>query len=338
MRAATDWLAAPPPNVVLDRGPKPARVGNVRIGTASWTEKTLLASRTFYPPAANTAERRLRYYAVHFPVVEVDATYYALPSRDGARAWAERTPPDFAMGVKAYAALTQHPFQPARLDRDLQRELPGALRARRNVYPRDLPPAVVEELWRRFHAALEPLRDAGKLAYVLLQMPKWFTPTRESHAFLETLPERLPACVLAVEFRQAGWMTEERRARTLDFLRRHRLVYVVVDEPQGTRASVPPVVAATVEKVAVVRFHGRKRATWDRPGVSTTERFGYLYRPDELRDWVPRLRDLAGHARAVHVLMNNCYRDYAVQNAKELAGFLAEGADAAGTAGHPRRA
>src|SRR5206468_8837441 len=100
-----DWLRDPPALASLARGPEPARVGNVRVGTASWTEKTLLASRTFYPPAANTAERRLRYYAAHFPVVEVDATYYALPSSESARAWAERTPPDFAIGVKAYAAL-----------------------------------------------------------------------------------------------------------------------------------------------------------------------------------------------------------------------------------------
>ena len=338
MRAATDWLAAPPPNAALDGGPKPARVGNVRVGTASWTEKTLLASRTFYPPAANTAERRLRYYAAHFPVVEVDATYYALPSSESARAWAERTPPDFAIGVKAYAALTQHPVQPARLDRDLQEDLPRELRARRNVYARDLPAGVVDEIWRRFHAALEPLRRAGKLAYVLFQMPKWFTPTRESHAFLEALDARLPGSPLAVEFRQAGWMTEDRRARTLDFLRRNALVYVVVDEPQDTRASVPPVVAATADDLAVVRFHGRKKATWDRPGVSTTERFGYLYPPDELREWVPRLRDLAGRTRQVHALMNNCYRDYAVQNAKELAGFLMEEAGAAGSAVRPRRA
>src|SRR5262249_43725547 len=110
------------------------------------------------------------------------------------------------------------------------------------------------------------------------------------------------------------------------------------EEPRGTRASVPPVVAATADELAVVRFHGRKKATWDRPGVSTTERFGYLYRPDELREWVPRLRDLAGRARDVHVLMNNCYRDYAVQNAKELAGFLTEEAGAGGSGDHPRRA
>ncbi|HJQ82946.1 MAG TPA: DUF72 domain-containing protein [Candidatus Binatia bacterium] len=321
--AATDWLAAPPPRAELARGPMPARIGNVRVGTASWTERTLLSSRAFYPPSANTAERRLRYYARHFPVVEIDATYYALPSRANAELWAERTPADFAFGVKAYAALTQHPIEPARLDRELQRELARDVATKRSVYPRDLPPAVVDELWRRFHAALEPLRIAGKLSYVLFQMPKWFAPTRASHAFLEEIAPRLPGARIGVEFRQAGWMTEERRARTLDLLRRHGLVYVVVDEPQGTRASVPPVVAATVEELAVVRFHGRKTVTWDRPGVGTTERFGYLYRPDELAEWVPRIHELARRTRGVHVLMNNCHRDSAVQNAKDLAGLLA---------------
>jgi uncharacterized protein YecE (DUF72 family) len=319
-----DWLAAPPPLASLDRGPWPARVGNVRVGTASWTEKTLLASRSFYPPVAGTPERRLRYYARHFPVVEVDATYYALPSAANARGWAERTPADFAIGVKAYAALTGHPIQPMRLDRELQRELPRELRAKRNVYPRELPATVLDEMWKRFAAGLDPLRAAGKLGYLLFQMPKWFAPSRESHAYLESLGARLPGAPIAVEFRQAGWMTEGRRDRTLDFLRRHDLVYVSVDEPQGTRSSVPPVAAATSEVLSVVRFHGRKQATWDAPGVSTTERFGYLYRPDELQDWVPRIHALAHRSREVHVLMNNCYREYAVHNAKDLAELLAD--------------
>jgi uncharacterized protein YecE (DUF72 family) len=298
----------PPPLAVLDRGPLPARVGNVRIGTASWTEKTLLASRSFYPPSANTPERRLRYYARHFPVVEVDASYYALPSVAHAHAWVARTPADFTFGVKAYAALTGHPIEPKRLDRDLARELPAAVRGRRSVYPRELPPPVLAEVWRRFAAALVPLADAGKLGYVLFQMPRWFVPSREARTVLAELPARLSGVPLAVEFRQAGWMTGERRERTLDLLGRLGLVYVSVDEPQGTPASVPPVAAVTSEAVAVVRFHGRRRATWTKPGASTTERFGYLYAEPELREWVDRLRELAGRARAVHVLMNNCHR------------------------------
>src|SRR5262249_24232375 len=138
----------------------------------------------------------------------------------------------------------------------------------------------------------------------------------------EEAPARLPGVPLAVEFRQAGWLAAERRARTLDLLRGAGLVYVAVDEPQGTPASVPPIAAATSESLAVVRFHRRGQETWVRAGVSTTERFRYLYDERELRDWVGRLRDLAGRTRRVNVLMNNCYRHYAVQNAKQLAALL----------------
>lgn len=319
----SDWLAAPPPLADLDRGPLPARVGNVRVGTASWTEKTLLEARAFYPPAASTPERRLRYYARHFPVVEVDSTYYALPTAARAAAWAERTPADFQFGVKAHAALTGHPVELRRFDRDLVAALPRELRGRRSVYPRDLPDELLAEIDRRFVAALAPLREAGKLGYVLCQMPRWFVPSRESHAALDALPARLPEARIAVEFRQAAWMTPERRERTLEFLHRRGLVYVSVDEPQGTPASVPPLAEATSEELAVVRFHGRRAELWTRPGVGTTERFGYLYRPEELAEWVPRVRALAARTREVHVLFNNCRGPYAVQNAKDLAAMLA---------------
>jgi len=234
-----DWLAAVPPLAALDRGPMPARVGNVGFGTASWTDRTLLASRAFYPPAASTPERRLRYYARHFPVVEVDATYYALPSAAHARAWAARTPADFAFGVKAYAALTRHPLEPARLDRDLLGELPRELCRKRSIYANQLPEAVLGELWRRFHVALEPLRAAGKLAYLLFQMPKWFTPSRASEAYLEAVPSRLPGAPIAVEFREARWMAEARRERTLDVPSGHTALPLANARARFLRTSPP---------------------------------------------------------------------------------------------------
>ncbi len=316
----TRWLEEPPPAAALRRGPVPARVGNVLVGTASWTERTLLESGAFYPPAVRTAERRLRYYARHFPVVEVDASYYALPQPRTAAAWVERTPPDFVFGVKAFAALTGHPIEPARLDRDLRAALPR----RPRLSARELPAPVRDAIWERFRAALEPLRAAGKLGYVLLQMPPWFVPSPASDAVLDDFARRLPDVPAAVEFRAAGLLAEGRRARTLAALRERGLAYVCVDEPQGTRASVPPVAAVTTPALAVVRFHGRRRETWDRPGVATTERFGYLYAPAELAEWVEPIRRLAAEARRVCVLMNNCHRESAVRNAKELAELLLE--------------
>lgn len=317
------WLAAPPPLESLRGGPEPARVGNVSIGTASWTDRTLLESRTFYPAVVRTPAQRLAYYACHFPVVEVDASYYALPSARNAQAWVERTPADFVFGVKAFAALTQHPFEPMRLDKDIQAALPAVLRRARRLFARDVPPEVMDAIWDRFRTALVPLAQAGKLSYVLVQMPPWFRPGEECRAYLEEIAARLPGLPLAVEFRQAGWLDDRRREETLAFLRARDLTYVAVDEPQGTTASVPPIAAVTTPALAVVRFHGRRSDTWRKPGATTHERFGYVYRPDELAEWVPRIQKLAGDARQVLVLMNNCHREAAVQNAKDLATLLA---------------
>lgn len=296
--------------------------GDIRVGTASWTDRTLLESGAFYPASARSPEARLRFYASRFRTVEVDATYYALPSARNAAAWAARTPDDFLFGVKAFAALTGHPVEPRRLDRDLAAALPRALAAARSIGADALPRELADEIRRRFRANLEPLVAARKLAYVLLQMPPWCAPAAESRAAIEAAAAALPGVACAVEFRQAGWLAPAEAERTLAWLRARGLVYVCVDEPQGTAASVPPVAAATADALAVVRFHGRKRDTWTRPGVPTTTRFRWDYARDELAEWVPRLRALAARSRTVLALMNNCYRDYAVRNAADLAALL----------------
>ena len=298
--------------------------GTIRVGTASWTEKTLLESGAFYPAGVRTPEQRLRYYAARFGVVEVDSTYYALPSARNAVAWVERTPDSFRFGVKAFAAMTGHPVEPRRLDRDLASALPTALRTARSVDAEILPDEIVQEIWRRFRANLEPLVVARKLAYVLLQMPPWFAPGDDAFAELDAAAARLGGVTCAVEFRQADWLAPARAERTLAWLRDRGFVYVCVDEPQGTRASVPPLAEATSDALAVVRFHGRRVETWTRPGVPTTERFRYHYSRDELREWVPRIRALAARSRGVLALMNNCYRDAAVRNAEDLTALLAE--------------
>jgi uncharacterized protein YecE (DUF72 family) len=299
-------------------------VGNVRVGTASWTERTLLESRAFYPPTVRTPEQRLRWYARHFSFVEVDASYYALPSPRNAAAWVERTPGDFVFGVKAYAALTRHPFEPSRLDRGLQGELPAAQRSQRHLYAGDLPAPLLDEIWERFRQGIAPLSAARRLGYVLFQMPPWFGPSRAHRAYLDEVRGRMPAYPLAVEFRHAAWLEARTRERTLDLLRAHGMAYVCVDEPQGTPASVPPVAVTTSPALAVVRFHGRRVETWRQPAIGPSERFHYRYTGAELGEWVPRIRALAAESNAVHVAMNNCHRSDAVDNARDLLRLLAE--------------
>lgn len=70
-------------------------LGPFRLGTCSWADRELIESGAFYPPGSNTPAGRLSYYASQFPVVEVDTTYYHLPSPQMVQGWAENTPESF---------------------------------------------------------------------------------------------------------------------------------------------------------------------------------------------------------------------------------------------------
>jgi uncharacterized protein YecE (DUF72 family) len=290
-------------------------MGQVQVGTASWTDRTLLESG-WYPPEADTPERRLRYYARQFGLVEVDATYYALPAEQTAAAWAARTPAGFTFNVKAFSLFTQHPTRVAALPKDLR---PAAEKTGKDrVYLKDMDPAVVDEAWQRFLSALEPLHQAGKLGAILLQFPPWFPISRARKEYILACAQRAAPRRVCVEFRNHTWMTPDNQRETLDFLADHRLPYVCVDMPQGHRDSIPPVLAATSD-LAVVRLHGHSEK-WDSKDIH--ERFGYRYTDGELNEWAPRIAGLARDAEDTHVLFNNCYRDYAQANARQLADLL----------------
>jgi uncharacterized protein YecE (DUF72 family) len=294
-------------------------VGNIRYGTSSWTDKTLLASKRFYPADADTPAERLRYYSGRFPLVEVDSSYYALPSERNAALWIERTPTHFVFDVKAFALLTHHPVRATGLPAKLREELPDKQR----FYRKDLSPEAIALVEEMFVSALRPLDSAGRLGAVLFQFPHWFVPSRANREYLMQLAESFPYRI-AVEFRGGGWMKDDQSAeRTLGLLEELGLTYVVVDEPQGFKTSVPPVVASTSPELSMIRFHGRNADTWEKPGLTPAERFRYLYSDEELEQWVGPAKELAKKSKQVHVLMNNCYEDYGVRNAAQIADLIA---------------
>jgi uncharacterized protein YecE (DUF72 family) len=307
-----------------DAGAVPIAIGDheVRVGTASWTDPTMTAAGVFYPAGADTAEERLQYYASQFPLVEVDSTYYALPVPRMAELWRERTPPDFTFDVKAHALLTGQPSETKRLPKDIRTALPPELAAKPRLYARDLPEELAGEVWRRFRDGLEPLQASGQLGAVLLQYPRWVFPSSENRDAILEARERLAGLPVSVEFRHGSWFNEKNMDRTLRFLTDHQVPLVVVDGPQGFKSSLPAVVTATSPELAIVRFHGRRTATWEAPGIPVVERFRYLYDRGELEAWVPRIRELAAGARETHVLMNNCYANYGSTNAREMAALL----------------
>lgn len=299
-------------------------MGQILIGTCSWTDRSLIQSGRFYPPQVKTPEERLRFYASRFPTVEVDSTYYALPSERNSALWVERTPHDFLFHVKAFSLFTQHPANVGSLPREVREALPAKMQDKGRIYPRDLTHDIQQTLWRSFEEALLPLDSAGKLGLVLFQFPPWFTPGRENRDYILRCLERLPQYRLAIEFRNAAWLRDDVAERTLAFLEENELTFVSVDQPQGFRSSLPPLAAATTG-TAYVRFHGRNRDTWEKRGTAASERFNYYYSRDELAQWVPRIRNLQEKTSQTHVLFNTNFQDQGIVNAFSLAGLLDEG-------------
>ena len=279
----------------------------------------------WYPKGVTSPEQRLRYYAARFDTVEVDSSYYAIPQRSYAEAWAARTPDTFSFHVKAYGLMTGH-------DVDV-RSLPPELRdfdfRVENGRVRDPHPDMVDAAFDLFLDALEPLRTADKLGGILMQFPPYFTAgTRELErrnlGYLDHVAGRLAGYRTLVEFRHPSWVVPARVNDTLAFLRARDLSYVTVDNPQFPSGNTMPPMAAATNGWAYVRFHGRNCDTWFAKGGTAADRFDYLYSSAELQEWVPPIQKLADNADDTFVMFNNNRYDYAQRNAAEISTILGD--------------
>jgi uncharacterized protein YecE (DUF72 family) len=270
----------------------------IRIGTCSWADDAL--SKHWYPPGT-PAKERLRYYAERFSTVEVDSTYYRVPDESMVRGWAERTPPGFVMHVKAFGLMTRHPVKLEQVPPGLRDGLPVDDRGRVDRPPRE----ARAEVFRAFLSALEPLRAEGKLGGILFQMPPYVVWKTSSLDYLEWARDQVGGDAFLFEPRHRSWYAEDVRADLLRFLEERRMTWVVVDAPKADGANVPETLVATTTPVAYVRFHGRNAGTWNVRGGSAAQRFDYLYAEDELREWVPPLRELAAEAEEAYAFFNN---------------------------------
>lgn len=290
----------------------------VHVGTASWTDKTLIACGRFYPREATTAEARLRYYASQFDLVEVDSSYYAMPSASTTQLWAERTPEGFTMNVKAFRLFTGHQTSPTVLHRDIQQRL-GA-DPKRNIYYKAVPEEIRSELWRRFHEALAPLQHSGRLGLVHFQFPPWLVRNREGIAHVSLCVERMAGFTVSVEFRHKSWFEGEAAASTLALERELGVVHTVVDEPQGFANSLPQVWERTHPRYGLVCLHGRNAETWNIKGATAaSDRFNYDYPDDELDELAEHIRNLSDPEFIIHAVFNNNMEDQGQRNARSLA-------------------
>lgn len=271
----------------------------IRVGTCSFADEALTS--LWYPRRTRSGEDRLRYYAERFHTVEIDATYYTLPNEEATARWAERTPPGFVFHIKAFGVMTRHPVRLEQMPPDLREAVEVGRSGRVERPPRE----VREEVFARFHRALAPLREAGKLGGILMQFPPYVVPRPESFAYLEWAQEQLGDDELLVEFRHRAWLDDEHREDVLAFLEERGATIVIVDAPRSEAKNLLPTVVATTSPTAYVRMHGRNARTWNIRGTSAAERFDYLYSEDELREWVEPLRELSRASESAYVLFNN---------------------------------
>jgi uncharacterized protein YecE (DUF72 family) len=294
---------------------------NIRIGTAGWTDRTLIAGGVFYPKEVKTPEDRLRYYASRFSMVEADMGFYAIPDRGLTERWIERTPRDFVFNMKANALMTGHATEIARLPKSIRDAIPSTHTEPR-IYAKDLPIELRDEVWRLFADAAQPLHDAGKLGAILLQFAPWIRPTKHTPAMLTRVRERLGELPVAVEFRHPSWLAPKLRERLWEQLRDHGMTYVIADTPPGTPTSLPIVPAITTPELTIVRLHGRRSALWGAREATVAEKYRYLYDRTELEEWLTLILELAEEAENVHVVFNNCYANYGTTNALEMGGLI----------------
>jgi uncharacterized protein YecE (DUF72 family) len=290
----------------------------VRVGICAWADPALIEEGSFYPRKSMSADARLRFYARVFDTVEVNSSFYAVPDVRTVARWVERTRPRFLFSIKAYALMTGHHPRLETLPAEVRRLLPDTLRLtpRGEVPHGSVAPEALDECFRLYRRALEPLVAAGKLGYVLFQFAPWFAWSRERLQYVESLAERLPGLSVAVEFRNRSWFPA-RQADTLAALRSAGLAHVVVDGPAAANA-VPRIPVATAP-TAVVRLHGRNAEGWLRQlrgeGPTVREKYDYLYREEELRELVPEVETLQAETERVFVSFNNNNRAYPVTNA-----------------------
>jgi len=295
-------------------------VARIFIGISAWADESLLKSG-FYPPGIKTPADRLRFYSSRFSLAEIDSTYHSFATTHNIATWLQNTPDGFVFNLKAFSLFTLHPTPYRSLPRRFREIFGDRIKTKANVYAHHLPEEALDDLWQGFADIAATFHSAGKLGALSFQFPPWFYPTPDNYAHISRCCQRLPGFPLAVEFRVGSWLERENRQKTLDFLRENRITLVCVDEPQGLK-SIMPTTAEVTAPLAIVRFHGRNKEKWENKGNLPGSRFDYLYRTEELSEWVPAIKGIMGRAETLHLIFKNKYADYPVRNALELKGLL----------------
>ena len=288
----------------------------IHIGSCSWTEKSLIKSREFYPKGVSTAEERLRYYSGKFDVVEVDSSYYAIPTEKIVFQWAERTPRDFVFHVKAYAPLTGHSTDLKAIPQEVRDLLSTESLKKDRITPKER--GALEAAFRLFRYALRPLEETGKAGIAVFQYPPFFVYGPQNFDYILLCRELMQGFRIGVEFRHGSWLSPDRARSVFSFLREHGITYIAADEPQYDSLSTAPFVPEVTSDIAYFRLHGRNRENWFRRGGEVSLRYDYQYTDGELEEFIAPVIGAAKRAKETYVMFNNCHLGYSMKNALRL--------------------
>jgi uncharacterized protein YecE (DUF72 family) len=283
----------------------------ILVGTASWSDPGFV--ERWYPKKMPAGDR-LPWYALHFDLVEVNSTFYSAPEPKMVERWCAATPDGFTFDVKLHQLFSFHSTKTKLLPPDLQgrveTDAKGNVKPTRNVQ---------EALLKVFLRAAAVFRSAGKMGVLLLQLSPAFSPRKHELNELEPLIEILNGYELAIEFRNRNWATGDQLPATIDFVRKHGVIFVNVDAPVSDHFTVmrSDVDEVTNSNVAYLRLHGRNAKAYI-TGKTVAARFDYDYNEKEIAEVAERSRKLARETRDVHVIFNNNNLDYAPRAALRL--------------------
>lgn len=294
---------------------------NVSIGLAGW------GGHDSAYPAGTPASRKLALYARQFAIVEVDNSFYAIPTADAVQRWVDDTPEDFGFVVKAFQGMTGHDRDAGR--KALTRVLTGQAAPSAGELS-ELTQEQEEAMFAAFRDAFAPMARAGKLRSVLFQYPPWFDCSRDNVTALRRAKALMAGWPVALEFRHQSWFAPDVRAKTLSFMEREGWMHSVCDEPQAGIGSVPTVAEPTHPERTVVRFHGRNVGGWNSGGNGGSGsdwravRYLYDYSDEELGEWVSLLTRMLTRTAAIDVIFNNNSGGHGAGNARRLMAMLGQ--------------
>ncbi|MEW9106679.1 DUF72 domain-containing protein [Paenibacillus sp. S-12] len=265
----------------------------IEIGLAGWGDQDAL-----YGPGTR-ANEKLTEYAKHFSIVELDSSFYAIPSPERMQGWSKQTPDSFGFIVKAYQGMTGHS---------------------RGKHPF----TSTKEMFEVFRQSVHALLERGRLRTVLFQYPPWFHCDRRNVDILRRTREWMEGIPVALEFRHQSWFAEPMRERTLDFMREEGWIHSICDEPQAGEGSVPTVLVPTQMGATMVRMHGRNESGWNASGQPNWRDVRYLYRynEQELQEWKGHVQSLLKDTKRCWVIFNNNSGGDAAHNGKQFKRML----------------